>query len=78
MNPEQLRDRGRRNLQDYLKTETQVVFADRLGVTQGQISQWVNGLREIPAIRAMQIEHITGGGLKAKNLRPDLKWPEHA
>lgn len=44
--------------------------ARALGITSGAISQWPD---EIPALRALQLERLTDGALKAS--RADLAAP---
>ena len=48
---------------------TQVSMAKQLGVTRALISQWKNG-EPIPALRALQIEQLSGGKFKAARLAP--------
>jgi DNA-binding transcriptional regulator YdaS (Cro superfamily) len=61
-------------LQEYLNTTTQAAFAERLGVTQGLVSQWLTGETKLTAERAVQIEEVTAGEVSRSDLRPDL-WP---
>jgi len=61
------------NLRKYLETSTQTELAEKLGVSQGLVSQWVNGAT-IPAERAIAIEIATDGDVTRSELRPDL-WP---
>lgn len=55
-------------------------LAQRLGVTQGAISQWLKGTRPIPINRCVEIERITGGLVTRQELRTDWAniWPELA
>lgn len=43
-----------------------------LGSTDNTLSQIVNGLIVVSPLRALQIEELTGGKVKAKVLRPDV------
>jgi DNA-binding transcriptional regulator YdaS (Cro superfamily) len=63
------------NLHDYLTTTTQQELADRLGVTQGIISQWVLGRVPVPPERAAAIERATQGEVTRVELRPDVFGP---
>jgi len=63
------------NLIDYLQTTTQQELADRLGVTQGVISQWVVGRAPVPPERAVAIERATRGEVTRLELRPDVFGP---
>lgn len=62
------------DLKTYLENggHTQASFAERLGVTQGLIHQWLNGRTRITAERAKQIEKVTRGKIKSHELRPDI------
>lgn len=62
------------HLVEYLKQPgvTQKALAERLGVSQGLISQWVNGSQVIMAERAKAIEEATAGAVTRHELRPDL------
>lgn len=66
------------NLSDYLKTTRQADFAERLGVTQGAVSHWINGRVRVPAERVLDIERATGGKVSRHDLRPDLYPVEEA
>lgn len=46
-------------------------FARRVGVTQGAVWQWLNGL-EVSAKAAVKIEDATKGEINRADLRPDL------
>jgi DNA-binding transcriptional regulator YdaS (Cro superfamily) len=65
------------NLSDYLKTTlmTQEEFAQKLGVTQGAISQWLLGREPISPARAATIEKATRGKVTRLELRPDVFGP---
>ncbi|GAB2507279.1 helix-turn-helix domain-containing protein [Microbulbifer agarilyticus] len=55
---------------------TQKGLADALGLkSQGQVSQWVKGVRPIPATHCVAIERITGGAVTRYELRPDVFGP---
>lgn len=60
-------------LAEYLAaTETsQAAFGDRVGVSQGRVSQWLAG-ETIPAEKAKAIEEATSGRVTRHELRPDL------
>lgn len=70
-------------LETYLKqagwTQEQLAAAikadDGIGITQGAISHWVVKNR-VPVARAVQLERVTGGQLKASELRPDVFGPK--
>lgn len=47
---------------------TRMALAKALGIERSAISQW----EAVPPRRAMEIEALTGGRVKAKTLRPDL------
>lgn len=57
---------------------SQEAFADRIGVSQGLVWQWLNGKTKITAERARDIEEITKGELTLVALRPDLFAPARA
>jgi len=60
-------------LKVYLKQhDTQVGLAEKLGVTQGLVHQWLRGLTRITAERAIEIERATGGKVTREELRPDV------
>lgn len=62
-------------LQDYLAPfgETKrLAFA--IGVAPSVVSQWKNGVRQVPADRCPAIERATGGLLRCEVLRPDVDW----
>jgi len=67
------------DLKTYLSQpgNTQQKLASELGVTQARISQMArNPLKEINRGRAIDIEIATEGEVTAKELRPDLAWPD--
>ena len=61
-------------LPNYLgKTKTtQQAFAEKLGVTQGLVHQWLYGLTRITPAKAKAIEKVTAGAVKRHELRPDI------
>jgi len=61
-------------LSEYLRTKklTQAQFAERMGVSQGLVWQWLNGRQPITAERAVKIELLTEGEIRRHELRPDL------
>jgi DNA-binding transcriptional regulator YdaS (Cro superfamily) len=56
----------------------QARIAELLGVDSAQVNQWVRGRRSIPAIRAVKIEHATGGVVRRWTMRKDWAdlWPD--
>ena len=48
--------------------------AIELKVNQGNVSRWLYSKLPIPIKHAVKIEELTQGKIKAKDLRPDLKW----
>lgn len=67
------------DLKTYLKTHKQVELARVLGVTQGAVHQWANGLTAVAIERCVPIERATDGAVTRRDLRPndwrDI-WPE--
>lgn len=63
-------------LKSYLRVSklSQSEFARQLGVTQGAVWQWIEGVQRVSAENAKRIEEITGGAVTRHDLRPDL-WP---
>lgn len=61
-------------LTDYLQKHrlSQAQFAERLGVSQGMVWQWLAGRSRVTAERAVQIETATRKAVRARDLRPDL------
>lgn len=49
-------------------------LAKKLGVPATLISQWANGIRQIPAERCPEIEKATSGAVRCEDLRPDIDW----
>jgi DNA-binding transcriptional regulator YdaS (Cro superfamily) len=64
------------NLSDYLDAERGrgAALAAKLGVPAELISQWRNGVRQVPAERCPEIERATGGEVRCEDLRPDVPW----
>ena len=60
---------------------SQSALARCLGVTSPAVSQWVKGVRPVPAKHCTAIERATGGQVTRRDLRPDDWqdiWPELA
>ena len=51
---------------------SQEQFAGKIGVTQGAVWQWVNGMTRVSPARAKEIEEKTKGEIKRHDLRPDI------
>lgn len=66
------------DLKTYLEGCSQSDLAERLGVTQGAVWQWVNGKTRITAERAIEIDLVTGGVVSRHELRPDVFGPLQA
>lgn len=49
-------------------------LAKRLGISPVMISQWVAGIKQVPAERCIEIEILTDGLVTCEDLRPDLNW----
>ena len=47
-------------------------MADRLGVSQGMVSHWLRGRKNITAEKARDIEIATNGAVRRHELRPDV------
>lgn len=64
------------NLIDYLKSERgrASALARALGITPVLISQWANGVRQVPAEYCPAIERQTSGSVRCEVLRPDVDW----
>lgn len=61
-------------LTEYLAKEkiSQKQFADRVGVTQSMVWQWLNKKRGIAAEKVIPIESATEGKVSRHDLRPDI------
>ncbi|MGE8367026.1 YdaS family helix-turn-helix protein [Cupriavidus basilensis] len=64
-------------LADYLDTTrtSQSAFAERLGVSQGLVHQWLTGKRPISAEKCPEIEKLTGGAVTCEELNDKVDWP---
>ena len=64
------------DLNTYLSGKRASELAKLLDVTPAVVSQWRNGVRQVPAERCPDIEQATGGAVTCEELRPDLadKW----
>lgn len=64
------------NLHDYLLADNlrQTDLAELIGAHPVLVSQWVNGVRRIPAERCPAIERATAGAVRCEDLRPDVDW----
>jgi DNA-binding transcriptional regulator YdaS (Cro superfamily) len=54
-------------------------MASLLGVSAPTVNQWVKGGRPVPIDRCPAIEHLTGGAVTRRDLRPSdwhRIWPE--
>jgi DNA-binding transcriptional regulator YdaS (Cro superfamily) len=49
-------------------------LAAALGVSSAAVSQWVAGVRQIPAERCPAIERATQGAVAVETLRADVQW----
>lgn len=49
-------------------------LARDIGVSPVLISQWSNGVRQVPAERCPDIERATCGVVRCEDLRPDIDW----
>lgn len=68
-------------LSDYLAARelSQQQFAEKLGVSQGLVYQWIAGRTPVAAQKAVLIEQRTDGEVTRKDLHPNdwhLIWPE--
>lgn len=58
---------------------SQLALAVAIGAAPAQVSQWVNGIRPVPAHYCLAIERATQGAVTRQDLRPDdahLIWPD--
>ena len=64
------------NLRQYVETErgNAANLARALGVSPVMVSQWVSGVKSVPAERCPAIERATGGDVRCEELRPDVEW----
>lgn len=63
------------DLQQFVDEHGQTRAAAILGVTQGAVWQWLNGLQRINADRALLIEEKSGGVITRYELLPDIFGP---
>lgn len=49
-------------------------FAKEIGAHHVLVSQWVSGVRRVPAERCPGIERATDGAVRCEDLRPDVDW----
>lgn len=52
----------------------QARVAKALGITQGAINQWVNGVRPIPPQRALELVELFGFKVRPEDLCADVRW----
>ena len=50
-------------------------LSQKLMTDNSTVSKWLYEKRSIPVKHALQIEILSKGKIKARDLRPDLKWP---
>lgn len=48
------------------------ILASKLNMTPPSISAWLHNRHNVPIRKAFQIEKITSGKVKARDLRPDV------
>ena len=53
---------------------TQTLLAAKIGATQQEVWNWLNGQRDIPPSRCPSIERATDGRVTCEELRPDVRW----
>lgn len=62
-------------LVEYLSTHgRRSELAKRIGVNPQLLSQWIHGVRPVPAARCPAIEEATNGKVRCEDLRPDVAW----
>lgn len=49
-------------------------LARALGVRHVMVSQWRNGIKQVPAERCPAIEKATAGAVRCEEMRPDIDW----
>lgn len=67
------------NLKTYFEDRSQTELAAALGVTQGAVWQWAQGLITPAPERCVSIERATNAQVTRRDLRPadwHLIWPE--
>lgn len=65
------------NLRTYLEQQprgTAAAIARSIGVHAVTFSQWVTGVKQIPAERCPSIERETRGAVVCEAQRPDVEW----
>lgn len=60
------------DLKTYLDSTTQTSLAEKLGVSQGLVSQWLSGDTKITPGRAISIEDATNGLVTREELLPEF------
>lgn len=58
--------------------KTQAEMAKEIGVKPQTLSQWLSGVRPIPAERAVQISNMTSGEVSLSDLCPGFPWKQVA
>jgi DNA-binding transcriptional regulator YdaS (Cro superfamily) len=48
--------------------------AEKLQVSPPTVSEWLSGKRPVPWKRCIELERLTGGEVKRKELLPDFDW----
>lgn len=70
------------DLRTYLNSAprgTSVAVAKALGVSPVMVTQWANGVKDVPPERCLAVERATEGKVTRADLRPDdfwLIWPD--
>ncbi|HEJ3619859.1 TPA: helix-turn-helix domain-containing protein [Pseudomonas aeruginosa] len=49
-------------------------LAREIDVSPVLVSQWANGVRQVPAEHCPSIERATGGLVTCEEMRPDVDW----
>lgn len=64
------------DLKKYAETERGAAarLARMLGVHPVMVSQWISGVKAVPAERCPAIEQATDGLVTCEELRPDIPW----
>lgn len=64
------------DLKTYLLTsgKTQIELARAVGAHPVVMSQWVGGVRRVPAEHCPAIERATNGAVRCEDLRSDVDW----
>lgn len=50
----------------------QTHLAQKVGVTQGAVWKWLNGIKKVSPVNVVAIVSATNGEVKAHEIRPDL------